>query len=121
MQLKPSGKRCFICRQHQLCCHSEFSLHRRQSKEMGLDLIPMPSSTVQVIKNLLCMSDVEKSTSTGKKMEHSFNKQPMAQFNHTLPKKKEGVKLSRKYILRNKTKFNKEQLGSPWRSSTGTN
>lgn len=25
-------------------------------------------------------------------MEHSFNKQPMALFNHTLHKKKEGVK-----------------------------
>ena len=54
-------------------------------------------------------------------MEHSFNKQPMAQLNPTLQKKKDGMKLSRKYILGNQIKFNKEQLGSPWRSGTGTN
>lgn len=46
-------------------------------------------------------------------MEHSFNKQPMVQFNRNLHKKKEGVKLSRKSILGNKINFNKEQLGSP--------
>lgn len=49
-----------------------------------------------------------------KKMEHSFNKQPMAQFNHTLHKKKEGVKTQQgSTSLGTKQNSNRNSWGHP--------